>query len=126
MNQHLIQNDAPVRVASAILVFEDNGVVKHAVMSASEGNERLKENERQRKGGSIFIFEDDSAQLYYDLSPDLRSRVEEAKVKLRRSLHWQAVMDKHGVPQDPAIRASVAQVLEQIVGETLTAKFGLN
>lgn len=106
------------QVADAILVHEQGGAVVHSFLRSSEANKLLDAATANRSGGSVFIVEDGmGAETYYQVSPDLRSRVAEAKHKLSRDLHWQGVLDRHGVPDDRELRAKVVRSMREILGE---------
>lgn len=115
-NQQCEPSTASDAVANAILVHELAGGVVHSFLPAAEAHKRLDEALSQRSAGSVFVVEDGiGAEIYYSVSPDLRSRIEDAKQRLRRGLHWQRVMDNHGVPVDRELRAKVANAMREIL-----------
>jgi hypothetical protein len=70
--------------------------------------------------GSIFETESiDDAKLIYDVSPDLRNRVEEAKVSVRKQLEWTAALDTQNVPTDPQLRKSIHRAIQDILNQTI-------
>lgn len=106
------------RLPDAILVHQDGVSVVHSFLPAADAHKRLDETVANGGGGSVFVLEDCmGAKLYYDVSPDLRSRVEQAKQKLKRDLHWRDVMNRHGIPADRTLRGAVANAMREILGE---------
>lgn len=108
----------PRRFPDAILVHQVGDSVVHRFLPSAEAHQRLDEVVASGGGGAVFVLEDRmGAELYYDISPDLRSQVAQAKRKLARDIHWQAVMNRNGIPADRTLRRAVAKVIGEILSE---------
>lgn len=93
---------------NAILVHADaSGNVLHRFCPEVEARAFLKEAQERLTGASMFAVDSPDAELIYQISPDLRDRVDHAKVKLKADLRFSAALDKHNVPRDPELRRAV-------------------
>lgn len=104
---------------NTILVFEDNGVVKHRLCTEEQGKAALRHAAEQLSGGSMMTSDVMDAEMVYSVSPDLRNRVESAKCKLRDELKLRDAMNKHGVPKDREIRASVCRAFNELRSQSV-------
>lgn len=115
---------------NSIIVFADpakNGNVIHKFCTEEEGSAFFNDAEKNRKGASFIRLEGyDNAELLFDVSPNLRERVERAKSKLREDLRVQAVMDKHGVPTDLAVRMAVTSAYKELMDGPLAIMAALD
>lgn len=110
-----ISKPAPADVKSCILVHAVNGRAVHSFMTAEQGRAAFDEIMLAHGCGSIFETESlDDAKLIYDVSPDLRNRVEEAKISVRKQLEWKDALDKQNVPTDPKLRQSIYRAIRDI------------
>jgi hypothetical protein len=102
---------------NAILISVTNDVISHHFCDAAFAQGMLEYAKKQGREDSAFFQEEDSKMDIsdvYNLSPELRNRVAEAKEKLRNDLRIQAALDKHGVPKDPSLRASVVRAFREL------------
>lgn len=99
---------------NAIVVMQENGVVIHRFCTGAEARAILDAADTRGQAASAFFYEADDSQLIYDISPDLKNRVEKAKAQVRRDLKMIAAMDKHGVPDDPTIRKAVFMAMYEV------------
>lgn len=100
---------------SAIVVFAENGVVSHKFCTKEVASAMLKDAEKSRAGISTFEVEFGDAGFVYSVSLDFRNRVERAESKLREDLQIQAVLDKHGVPDEPVLRGLVMDAYRELL-----------
>lgn len=107
---------------NAILISETNGVVSHRFCQADEAQEALREAAKAGTGCSVMLQEEntllDIADVF-EMSPEVRRRVEAAKDKLRSDLRIQAALDKHGVPKDKATRSAVYAAFKELQSNPL-------
>jgi hypothetical protein len=102
---------------NAILVSETNGVVTHHFCDATFAQGMLEYAKVNGTGDSAFFQDEDTkidVATVYELSPDLRNRVEAAKDKLREDIRIRNAMDKHGVPKDRTLRAAVYKAFKEL------------
>ena len=101
---------------NTILVFEDaDGTVRHVFCTQAEATERLKSALDAGSGGSMLFNSDEmDAKMLYDVSPDLRARVETAKCKLRGDLIVRDALNRHGIPNDRELRANINKVIADL------------
>lgn len=116
-----INKPALADVKGCILVHAVNGLAVHSFMTAEQGRAAFDEIMMTHGCGSIFKTESDDAKLIYDLSPDLRNRVEEAKISVRKQIEWKACFDKHNVPTDPQLRRSIYRAIQDIQNQTFAS-----
>lgn len=114
-----VNKPASADVKSCILVHAVKGCVVHSFMTAQEGRDAYAGIVRDHSGGSIFETEPaDDAKLIYDVSPNLRNRVEAAKVSLRKQLEWQSALDKQNVTTDPQLRNAIYRAIQDIQNQS--------
>lgn len=99
---------------NAILVYEDAGQVKHCFCSAEEARARLEASTVMNSGGSVFTNESIDAAMLYAVSPQLRDRVNDAKLKLRSDIAVREALNRHGVPQDTDLRTKIANAIKDL------------
>jgi hypothetical protein len=105
---------------NAILVHATDGKVCHTFLPEREAHAQFDEIHRNRAGGSVLVLDLDwDAEDYLKLSPNFRNRLEKARSRLERSIKWNEIMDRHGVPSDLDARAKVLKAAEEIVSTTL-------
>ena len=110
-DDHAVKNNA-------ILIAEINGEVVHRFCRDDFARAQLEAAGKAGSGAMCLTMESGlGAELTYDLSPDVRSRVAEAKGKLRRDLKVRDVLDNHGVPQDRDIRIAVNKAIAALQDE---------
>jgi len=101
-----------------VIVTDFDGKVEHRFCTAEEGNAILDATKARRSAGSLFTTEREEmdAETLYAVSPNLRERVERAKAKLTFDLQVRDTLDKHGVPDEPALRKSVYGAIKELTG----------
>ena len=117
-----INESAPADIKNCILVHAVNGRAVHSFVTMQEGRDALGEIAKARGFGSIFqtdsVFD---AEMLFGVSPQLRVRVEEAKVAIRKGLEWKSALDKHNVPTDPELRQSIHRAIQDILNKTIAS-----
>lgn len=116
-----ISKPVPAGVKSCILVHAVDGRAEHSFMTTEEGHAALGEIQHGNGCGSIFVTDSDDAKLIYDVSPNLRSRIAEAKISVRKHIEWTAALDRHAVPSDPELRRSIYRAVQDILDQTISS-----
>ncbi|UIF89414.1 hypothetical protein [Cupriavidus sp. UYPR2.512] len=117
-----INKPIPAGIKSCILVHAVDGRAEHSFMTAEQGHAAFDEIQQANGCGSIFQTDSaDDAKLIYDVSPDLRNRVAEAKISVRKHIEWKAALDRHEVPTDPQLRKSIYRALQDILDQTISS-----
>jgi hypothetical protein len=102
-----------------ILVFETEGRVAHRFCPEAEAREHVLKAPDANSGGSMFTAEGGNAELHYSVSPDLRSRVADAKAKLARGIQIRDTLTRHGVPMDRELRGRIVKAFRELNSATL-------
>ena len=109
-------------INDTILVYEDNGIVKHCFCTQAHALEALRFADENCSSAYSFRTEGHSIELLYSVS-DIRERVEEAKSKFRRDIIIRDVLDRNGVPKDKALRAPIYKSISELQLSLLRAVF---
>ena len=100
---------------NAILVYCEDGVAKHRFCPESEARAFLTDASSKMEGGSMFALDCGNAKLVFDISPNLRDKVGEAKAKLLRDMRIKAAMDRNGIPQDRELRIAICKTFAELL-----------
>lgn len=101
-------------IVNTILVYEVAGQVFHRFCTEAEGLEALKLAKAHGSGGSMFTSDEMKAELVYAVAPELRSRVEEAKRKLKLEIDVRDTLTRHGVPGDHDLRVKIYAAIKEL------------
>lgn len=101
-------------IANAILIYEENGQVKHRFCPEAEAKEYLSSVSSEMKGATMFTAEGWASELVFSISPELRERVEEAKRKMRMQIRLRDALDRNGVPRDFNLRQSIFKAVDDL------------
>ena len=114
---HDTQIETPAAL-NTILVFEEDGKVQTRFCTEAQANAHLETALDQRSGGSAFTLSEPNLgiELTMELFPGVRERVKAAKDKLQRDMRFRDTLDKHNVPRDTAVRASIAKAFDELYG----------
>lgn len=101
-------------IANAILVYEEEGQVKHRCCPEAEARTYLDGCVGDMRGGSMFAADGVDADFVLKVSPQLRGQVDDAKAKLKADIRLREVLDKHGVPREIELRNAVAKAFADL------------
>ncbi|MBG6083115.1 hypothetical protein [Rubrivivax gelatinosus] len=101
-------------IKNTILVYEDASQVLHRFCTEVEGRDHLQHTTDNGSGASMFVTEGMTAELVYSVAPVVRSRVEEAKCKLRQEIAVRDTLTRHGVPVDRDLRKKIFAAIKEL------------
>ncbi len=99
---------------NAILVYAEEGVVKHRFCPEAEARTILADVADKLDNGFLFAVDHPDAKLIYDISPDLRDHVAAAKTKLEVNTRLKLALDRHGIPNDRNLRVAIFKAFEDL------------
>lgn len=94
-------------ISNAILVFEEGDQVLHRFCPEAEAREYLENAQGKMRGGAMFAADNIEAEFVLLVSSDLRDRVDAAKTRMKSQMRVRDALDRHGVPRDQDLRASI-------------------
>lgn len=109
-----IDKQAVAEIQDTILVFEEEGQVKHCFCSEAVANDRLLKARAGDTGGSMFTSSGVRAESIFSISPNLRERVDAAKMKLRQDILIRDALDRNGVPRDSVLRIGIYKAISEL------------
>jgi len=99
---------------NAILVLEEDGLVKHRFCAESEATEHIESCRGKPQGASMFLADHHDVEFVFSVSPNLRQKVEEAKEKLKNDIRLRNALDKYDVPKDFELRQSISKAFADL------------
>ena len=98
--------------ANAILIYEKDGQIMQRFCPEAEAREYLDKARGEMRGGSMFATDGMEAELVLSVSPQLRDRIAEARIKLKADTRLRDSLDRYGVPADRDLRLSIYKAFE--------------
>lgn len=98
---------------TAILVCEQNGIAVHRFCTPEEGTKVCNDALENYSGASLFTTDGGwTGEVLLSVSPTIRDRVAEAKLRLQNEINLRDALDKNNVPRDRDLRIAIKKAFE--------------
>lgn len=110
---------------NTILITGTSAAAVHSFTTEAHAREVMRAAVESCGSASAFMIDAADARMVYEVSPQLRVHVAEAKLKLQRDLRFKECLDQNGVPLDPELRQAIHKAFGDYVAIT-TVGGGVN
>jgi hypothetical protein len=105
---------------TAILVCEHNGLAVIRYCTPQEASAACEAATVSCSGASMFTTDAAwDAELLMAISPNMKERVLEAQRCLQDDIKLRDLMDKHGIPRENALRASIKATFKDYIADSV-------
>lgn len=108
-----MHNEDGLSRKNTILLFEEDGEIVQKVCSEAQAREHFENIKGTLQVASMHTAETGDAEMLLCVSPDLRDRLHEQKLRLKRQASLRDVLIRHGVPADKGLLASIAKAVDE-------------
>lgn len=104
---------------NTILITGTSAAAVHSFTTEAHAREVMRAAVESCGSASAFMIDAADARMVYEVSPQLRAHVAEAKLKLQRDLRFKERLDQNDVPLDPDLRRAIHKAFGDYIAVTM-------